>query len=44
MIGSLIFFLHRATIAQYRAQLKRALRETLPDYQENLDLLLRLDF
>jgi hypothetical protein len=42
---------HQATIAQYRAQLggkgdaqlKRALRETLPGYQENLDLLLRLD-
>jgi hypothetical protein len=42
---------HQATIAQFRAQLggkgdgelKRALRETLPGYQENLDLLLRLD-
>jgi hypothetical protein len=41
---------HEATIAQYRAQLdgkgdaelKRALRATLPGYQENLDLLLRL--
>ena len=43
---------HEATIAQFRAQLggkgdaqlKRALRETLPGYQENLHLLLRLDF
>jgi len=43
---------HQATIAQFRAQLdgkgdaelKRALRDTLPGYQENLDLLLRLDF
>jgi hypothetical protein len=42
---------HEATIAQYRAQLggkgdaelKRALRATLPGYQENLDLLLRLE-
>jgi uncharacterized protein DUF4142 len=42
---------HEATIAQYRAQLggkgdaelKRALRDTLPGYQENLDLLLRLE-
>jgi hypothetical protein len=43
---------HQATIAQFRAQLggkgdaqlKRALRQTLPGYQENLDLLLHLDF
>ena len=43
---------HQATIAQFRAQLggngdaqlKRALQETLPGYQENLYLLLRLDF
>jgi len=43
---------HEATIAQFRAQLggkgdaqlKRAVRETLPGYQENLYLLLRLDF
>ena len=43
---------HQATIAQYRAQLggagnaqlERALRKTLPGYQENLELLLRLDF
>ena len=43
---------HEATIAQFSAQLggkgdaqlKRALRETLPGYQENLHLLLRLDF
>ena len=43
---------HEATIAQFRAQLggqgdpqvKRALRDALPGYQENLDLLLRLDF
>ena len=43
---------HQATIAQFRAQLggkgdaqlKRALRDTLPGYQENLDLLLHLDF
>ena len=43
---------HQATIAQFRAQiggqgdaqLKRALRETLPGYQENLDLLLGVDF
>jgi len=43
---------HEATIAQFRAQLggkgdaevKRALREALPGYQENLDLLLGLDF
>jgi hypothetical protein len=42
---------HEATIAQYRAQLdgkgdaelKRALRATLPGYQENLELLLRLE-
>jgi hypothetical protein len=42
---------HEATIAQYRAQLdgkgdaelKRALRATLPGYQENLALLLRLE-
>ena len=41
---------HEATLAQYRAQLggkgdaelKRALRDTLPGYQKNLDLLLRL--
>jgi hypothetical protein len=41
---------HQATIAQFRAQLggkgdaqlKHALRATLPGYQENLDLLLRL--
>ena len=43
---------HQATIAQFRAQLggkgdaqlKRALQDTLPGYQENLDLLLHLDF
>jgi len=43
---------HEATIAQFRAQLggkgdaevKRALRDALPGYQENLDLLLGLDF
>ncbi len=43
---------HQATIAQFRAQLdgngdaqlKRVLRDTLPGYQANLDLLLRLDF
>lgn len=43
---------HQATIAQFRAQLggkgdaqlKRALGEMLPGYQENLDLLLHLDF
>lgn len=42
---------HETTIAQYRAQLdgkgdaelKRALRATLPGYQENLRLLLRLE-
>jgi hypothetical protein len=42
---------HQATIAQFRAQLggkgdaqlKRALRDSLPGYQENLDLLLHLD-
>jgi hypothetical protein len=41
---------HENTVAQYRAQiagkgdaeLKRALRESLPGYQQNLDLLLRL--
>lgn len=41
---------HENTLAQYRAQLggggdadlKRALRETLPGYQKNLELLLRL--
>jgi hypothetical protein len=41
---------HQATLAQYRAQLdgkgdaelRRALRESLPGYQKNLDLLLRL--
>lgn len=41
---------HENTLAQYRAQLsgsgdadlKRALRETLPGYQRNLELLLRL--
>jgi len=43
---------HEATIAQFRAQLdgkgdaevKRALREALPGYQENLQLLLALEF
>lgn len=43
---------HEATIAQFRAQLggkgdaevKRALRDALPGYQENLVLLLSLDF
>jgi hypothetical protein len=44
---------HEATIARYRAQLdgeggdaelKRALRATLPGYQENLNLLLALEF
>lgn len=41
---------HEATLAQFRAQLggsgdaelKRALRDSLPGYQKNLDLLLRL--
>jgi uncharacterized protein DUF4142 len=41
---------HQYTVAQYRAQLagkgdadlKRALREALPGYQKNLDLLLTL--
>jgi len=41
---------HQNTLAQYRAQmggkgdaeLKRALREALPGYQQNLDLLLKL--
>jgi predicted outer membrane protein len=41
---------HQITLAQFRAQLagegddelKRALRDTLPGYQKNLDLLLRL--
>ena len=41
---------HQTTLAQFRAQLegegddelKRALRESLPGYQKNLDLLLRL--
>ncbi|HEV7610110.1 MAG TPA: DUF4142 domain-containing protein [Steroidobacteraceae bacterium] len=41
---------HESTVAQYRAQLaghgdaelKRALRQTLPGFEKNLDLLLRL--